>query len=146
VEPARDDCRFCKIVARSVPAAIVFEDDRTMAFLDNHPLFLGHALLVPKAHYETLPDLPPDLIAPLFGNAQLLARAVQEALTADGTFIAINNKVSQSVPHLHVHVVPRRFKDGLKGFFWPRQLYPSPEEMESTAQAIDGAFTRLRTT
>jgi histidine triad (HIT) family protein len=144
VAPASEDCRFCQIVARALPAAIAFEDELTMAFLDSHPLFFGHALLVPKIHYETLPDLPPYLLAPLFGNAQLLVRAVQEALTADGSFIAINNTVSQSVPHLHVHVVPRRFKDGLKGFFWPRQLYPSPEDMEATARAIGDAFTRLR--
>ena len=139
-----DQCRFCKIVMRAVPAAIAFEDESTLAFLDHHPLFLGHALLVPKSHYETLVDLPPELISPLFGNAQLLSRAVQDATSSEGTFIAINNRVSQSVPHLHVHVVPRRFKDGLKGFFWPRQLYPSPEAMQETADAIGAAMTRLQ--
>src|SRR5207253_5894555 len=107
-------------------------------------LFLGHALLVPKAHYETLPELPEGLLAPLFGNAQLLSRAVQEALTADGTFIAINNKVSQSVPHLHVHVVPRRFKDGMKGFFWPRTRYASEAAAREAQHALRAALEELR--
>ena len=95
-----------------------------MAFLDRRPLFPGHCLLVPKTHYETLTDLPQQLVTDLFTNAQVLARAVEKAMEAEGTFVAINNRISQSVPHLHVHVVPRRRNDGLRGFFWPRQGYP----------------------
>ena len=104
------------------------------------PLFLGHVLLTPKDHYETLPDLPSHLVQPLFTNAQLLALAVKQGLGADGTFIAINNIVSQSVPHLHVHIVPRRRKDGLRGFFWPRHKYDSDDEMAATAQQIRAAL------
>ena len=118
-----NNCTFCKIIRGELQSHIVFADDVSLAFLDQRPVFPGHCLLVPKEHHETLADLPADLIAPLFANAQLLARAVELGLQADGTFVAMNNRVSQSVPHLHIHVVPRRRKDGLKGFFWPRQPY-----------------------
>jgi histidine triad (HIT) family protein len=101
-------------------------------------------LLIPKQHYETLADLPDALIQPIFANARLLARAVEAALEADGTFVAINNRVSQSVPHLHVHIVPRRKKDGLRGFFWPRGTYTGPEESEKIRKSIANAVTRLR--
>ena len=107
-----------------------------MAFLDIRPIFPGHTLLVPRDHHETLADLPDDLIGPLFATARLLSRAVPDAVDAHGTFVAMNNKVSQSVPHLHVHVVPRRPKDGLRGFFWPRQKYTSDDERERVAEAI----------
>src|SRR6266545_5318456 len=117
-------CLFCRIIASEVSAAVVFEDEVSLAFLDHKPLFPGHCLLVPRAHYETLADLPASLVGPLFQNAQLLERAIEEGLGADGTFVALNNIVSQSVPHVHIHLVPRRRKDGLKGFFWPRQRYP----------------------
>jgi histidine triad (HIT) family protein len=100
---------------------------------------LGHVLLVPRAHHETLADLPPDVLGPLFTAAQRLARAVESALLADGTFVAINNKVSQSVPHLHVHIVPRKKKDGLRGFFWPRQKYASEDEAARVAEQIRDA-------
>jgi histidine triad (HIT) family protein len=106
---------------------VVLEDDSFVAFLDHRPLFPGHCLLVPRAHHETLGDLPARLVAPLFLNARLLARAVERAFGADGSFVAINNRVSQSVPHLHVHVVPRRRRDGLRGFFWPRGRYADGE-------------------
>src|SRR6266404_8312638 len=106
-------CLFCKITNREVTARLVFEDEISLAFLDHRPVFPGHCLLIPKAHYETLTDLPDRLIGPFFKNAQLLAGAVESALAAHGTFVAINNRVSQSVPHLHVHIVPRRRKDGL---------------------------------
>ena len=119
--PTEDRCVFCAIVAGATPAHIVAGDDDTLAFLDVRPVFPGHVLLVPRDHYDTLGDLPPALVAPLFAAAQRLALAVQAGMEADGTFVAINNTVSQSVPHLHVHVVPRRRKDGLRGFFWPRQ-------------------------
>jgi histidine triad (HIT) family protein len=118
------DCPFCKIVRSEAQSYNVFEDDLTLAFLDKRPLFPGHCLLIPKSHYETLIDLPASLVRPLFQNAQLLARAMEEGLQAEGTFVAINNRISQSVPHLHIHIVPRHKKDGLKGFFWPRQHYP----------------------
>lgn len=111
----------------------------SLAFLDHRPLFPGHSLLVPRQHYETLGDLPPDLVGPFFGAAQLLARAVQAAMKAEGSLVAINNRVSQSVPHLHVHVVPRRKKDGLRGFFWPRYPYKSESEMEDVQRAIRAA-------
>jgi len=133
------DCVFCRIVAGEVPAHVVAGDEDTLAFLDARPVFPGHVLLVPRAHYETLTDLPPALVAPLFAAAQRLAGAVQSAMEADGTFVAMNNTVSQSVPHLHVHVVPRRRKDGLRGFFWPRQKYPSEEEMAAVAARIRAA-------
>src|SRR5688572_10116409 len=109
-----ENCLFCRIVSGEVPAVVVFEDDKTLAFLDHRPLFPGHTLLVPREHYETLADLPVQQVEPLFTNAQLLSRVIEAAMDAEGTFVAMNNRVSQSVPHLHVHVVPRRRKDGLK--------------------------------
>jgi len=141
-EPA--DCLFDRIVAGVVAAPVVFEDESSLAFLDHRPIFPGHTLLIPKQHYETLADLPEALIQPFFANAQLLAGAIEAALAADGTFIAINNRVSQSVPHLHVHIVPRRKKDGLRGFFWPRGTYHGPDEAEKIRKNIAAAVTRLR--
>ena len=119
---------------------MVLDDEVCLAFLDTRPVFPGHVLLVPRDHHETLVDLPPVLVEPLFSRARLLAAAVPAALDATGTFVAVNNKVSQSVPHLHVHVVPRRPKDGLRGFFWPRQKYGSDEERTATADAIRAAI------
>src|SRR6185503_21054251 len=112
------------------------------AFLDNRPLFHGHTLVVPRDHYETLADLPDELVAPLFEAARLLSKAVPEAMGKPGAFVAINNIVSQSVPHLHVHVVPRKPKDGLRGFFWPRTKYDSDAEAASYAQKISDAIGR----
>jgi histidine triad (HIT) family protein len=129
-------CTFCAIVAGDLPAARVLEDDLCVAFLDARPLFHGHVLLVPRTHVETLPDLPPDAVGPLFTRAQRLSVAVREAMEAAGTFVAMNNVVSQSVPHLHVHVVPRNFKDGLRGFFWPRTKYADDAERDAVAQRI----------
>lgn len=123
---------------------MVLEDEHCLAFLDNRPLFPGHCLLIPRTHVETLPELPSELIAPLFHNAQLLSHAVPGALQAQGSFVAINNKVSQSVPHLHVHIVPRNNRDGLKGFFWPRHGYSSEVHMRETAAAIRAAVGRGR--
>ena len=120
-------CRFCQLISGEVESYIVFEDEVSLAFLDYRPLFHGHCLVVPKGHYETLMDLPPRLIAPLFTNVQLMAQAVETGLKAEGSFVAINNRVSQSVPHLHIHVVPRRRMDGLRGFFWPRHPYEDKE-------------------
>ncbi len=129
-------CTFCDIVSGDQAADIVFEDETSLAFLDIRPVFPGHTLLIPRTHVETLPDLPDELVGPLFTNARLLSKAIPDALKADGSFVAINNKISQSVPHLHVHVVPRRAKDGLRGFFWPRTKYRSDDERTRVADAI----------
>lgn len=137
-------CLFCQIATGAVAAPLVFQDETSIAFLDHRPVFPGHTLLIPKQHYETLADLPAALVQPYFAGAQLLARAVELAMVADGTFVGINNRVSQSVPHLHVHIVPRRKKDGLRGFFWPRQPYKTPEEDEEIRKKIAGTVDRLR--
>jgi len=141
---AAADCIFCQIVAGSLAAPVVFEDESSLAFLDHRPVFPGHVLLMPRPHYETLADLPAEMLQPFFGDAQLIARAVEQAMGAEGTFVAMNNRVSQSVPHLHVHIVPRRRKDGLRGFFWPRQKYESPEAMERVREMIRQAVRQLR--
>ena len=133
---ANESCLFCRIVSGELPAIVVYEDENSLAFLDHRPLFHGHTLLVPRRHVETLGELPASLVGPLFKAAQTLARAVEPALGAEGTFVAMNNRVSQSVPHLHVHVVPRRKKDGLKGFFWPRTKYKNEEEMLEVKKLI----------
>ena len=127
---------FCKIAGKNLAAYIVYEDEEVIAFLDSHPLFPGHVLLSPLKHYETLLDLPPELAVSMMLKTQLLARAVQSAMEAEGTFIAVNNYVSQTVPHLHIHVVPRRRRDGLRGFFWPRQQYKDDAAREAARTAI----------
>ena len=139
-----ENCLFCRIVSGEVPAVVVYEDANTFAFLDHRPLFPGHTLLVPREHYETLGDLPATQVGPLFKTAQLLSRAVESAMEAEGSFVAMNNRVSQSVPHLHVHIVPRRRKDGLKGFFWPRTKYKSDDEMEIIRQKISSKIKQLK--
>ena len=139
-----ENCLFCRIVSGEVSAVVVYEDANTFAFLDHRPLFPGHTLLVPREHYETLADLPAAQVGPLFKNAQLLSRAVESAMAAEGSFVAMNNRVSQSVPHLHVHIVPRRRKDGLKGFFWPRTKYKSDEELEITREKISSKIKQLK--
>jgi histidine triad (HIT) family protein len=136
-------CKFCDI-ASGAEADVVFEDEISIAFLDVRPVFPGHTLLIPRAHHETLPDLPPDLLPPFFRNAQTLTRAVQDAMDADGVFNAINNRISQSVPHLHLHVVPRRKGDGLRGFFWPRQRYRDGAEAAGVRDAIRAAVSRAK--
>ncbi len=138
-----NSCVFCKIAARSVPADIVYENSESVAFLDARPVFPGHVLLCPREHYATLLDLPPQLTGPMLETTQLLARAIEAALDADGTFIAINNRVSQTVPHLHVHIVPRKHRDGLKGFFWPRHSYKDDADRESVRNAIDREIQKL---
>lgn len=139
-----DNCLFCRIVSGEVPATIVYEDNDSLAFLDHRPLFHGHTLLVPREHFETLGDVSPQLIEPYFRAAQLLSLVVESALDAEGTFVAMNNRVSQSVPHLHVHIVPRRRKDGLKGFFWPRTKYKSDEEMKEVQSKIQAALKKIK--
>jgi len=133
---ADPNCRFCQIIAGDERAHVVFEGEQTLAFLDNRPLFPGHSLLVPRDHYETLGDLPDELIEPLFDAARLLSVAIPKAMKKPGSFVAMNNVVSQSVPHLHVHVVPRKPKDGLRGFFWPRTKYESEDQMREVAQRV----------
>lgn len=135
------DCAFCEIVAGRRPVQVVLDEGSAMAFLDNRPLFKGHVLLVPRTHYETLADLPGDLLGPYFGLAQRLSAAMETALGAAGSFVALNNRISQSVPHLHTHVVPRNRKDGLRGFFWPRTKYDSDEEAREYAARIRSALT-----
>jgi histidine triad (HIT) family protein len=132
-------CRFCRIAAGE-GAGFVFESGISVAFLDNRPLFPGHTLLIPREHYETLADLPADLVGPFFSAVQTLNRAVEKAMGAEGVFNAINNRVSQSVPHLHVHIVPRRKGDGLRGFFWPRGKYRDEAEEAAVREAIRAAL------
>jgi histidine triad (HIT) family protein len=139
-----ESCMFCRIIGGEVSSYTVLEDDVTLAFLDHRPLFPGHCLLVPKTHYGTLLDLPAALLTPLMANAQLLARAVERGLEAHGSFVAINNRISQSVPHLHIHVVPRRRKDGLKGFFWPRQPYKDEGSIAAVQQTLQQAIAQVQ--
>jgi histidine triad (HIT) family protein len=134
--PELGSCRFCEIAAGNGEATIVFEDSISVAFLDEKPLFEGHCLLITRTHYQTFLDLPRDLIGPLFLNAQHLAEAVQSGMRAEGTFMAINNTVSQSVAHFHIHVVPRRKGDGLRGFFWPRRRYRTEEDLLAVQKAL----------
>jgi histidine triad (HIT) family protein len=129
-------CTFCRIVAGDAPAHVVLDDDVAVGFLDIRPLFPGHVLLVPRDHVEVLPDLPAPLVGPLFERAQRIAAAVVEVLGAQGSFVAMNNTVSQSVPHLHVHVVPRTKGDGLRGFFWPRTGYDSDDHAADVAARL----------
>jgi len=136
----RADCLFCRIADGGMQAHVVAESAEGIAFLDHRPVFPGHCLIIPRAHADTLADLPADAVGPYFLFVQRIARAVESGLHADGTFVAMNNKVSQSVPHLHVHIVPRRKKDGLRGFFWPRQKYENDEAAERTRDAIRDAL------
>lgn len=130
-------CVFCKIARRQLPASVVYETDDVIAFLDSHPLFPGHVLLCPREHCATLMDVPKNLGGALMDATQLLAGAVESAMSAEGTFIAVNNRVSQTVPHLHIHVVPRRRGDGLRGFFWPRNRYKDDQAREAARTAIE---------
>jgi histidine triad (HIT) family protein len=139
-----NDCIFCKIAAGQIESHVVYEDELTIVFLDNGPLFPGHCLVCPRVHYDTLMDMPSGKLEPLFATTQMIALAVEKGLAAEGSFIAVNNRVSQSVPHLHVHVIPRRRGDGLKGFFWPRRPYKNKEEMAETRDRLRAAITSLR--
>ena len=137
------NCLFCRIAAGEAEAAIVLDEPHAVAFLDHRPLFHGHTLLIPREHHVTLPDLPPDQVSGYFSTAQRLATAVQEAMGATGSFVAMNNIVSQSVPHLHTHIVPRNPKDGLRGFFWPRTKYEG-DEMEQAAERVRAALEKSK--
>jgi histidine triad (HIT) family protein len=129
-------CEFCAIAEGRAEASVVWSGRDSIAFLDRRPLFPGHCLLIPRAHVETLTDAPGAEVAALFVTARLLASAVERGLAAEGSFVAVNNRISQSVPHLHIHIVPRRKGDGLKGFFWPRRAYRDNNEMEAARRAI----------
>jgi histidine triad (HIT) family protein len=130
------ECLFCRIIAGEIPADIVLSDPEVVAFLDARPVFKGHVLVVPRQHVVTLADLPPGRVGPVFERVRLVSAAMPDALGAQGSFVGINNTVSQSVPHLHVHVVPRTKGDGLRGFFWPRQKYADAGEAAGYAKAI----------
>jgi histidine triad (HIT) family protein len=136
VSPTDPSCTFCRVVAGTLAAHVVLDEPHAVAFLDHRPLFPGHTLVVPRDHIPTLPDLPVEELGPYFRVVQRVAAALPPTVDAVGTFVAENNVVSQSVPHLHVHVVPRRPKDGLRGFFWPRGRYESDEEMTAVADAL----------
>ncbi|MGP3923228.1 HIT family protein [Streptomyces sp. 8N616] len=135
-----ENCRFCAIVAGEVASHRVFEDGTVVAFLDARPLFPGHVLVVPRRHFETLADLPASDVGPFFSRVQQIAGAVERAMAAAGSFVAANNRVSQSVPHFHVHVVPRNRKDGLRGFFWPRTRYADEAQAEEVAARVRAAL------
>nr|WP_206314076.1 HIT family protein [Streptomyces coryli] len=132
---------FCRIAAAELPAYRVYEDDDAVAFLDTRPLFPGHTLVLPRRHIETLTDLPAAGVGPFFARVQEIAGAVERGMAAAGTFVAMNNRISQSVPHLHVHVVPRNRKDGLRGFFWPRTTYRDEAHAEETADRVRSALS-----
>lgn len=138
--PDAAGCVFCRILAGELPAHRVYEDEETVAFLDRRPLFHGHTLVVPRLHIETLTDLPEERVGPYFRAVRLLAGAVERGMAAAGSFVAENNRVSQSVPHLHVHIVPRNRKDGLRGFFWPRHTYADDAEAERAAERVRSAL------
>lgn len=133
-------CVFCQIVDGALPSHIVLDDTVCMAFLDQRPLFPGHTLLIPKAHHETLGELPPEFVEPLFARARRLAQVMEADFGAAGSFVAMNNRISQSVPHLHVHVVPRNPKDGLRGFFWPRTKYDHDDHAAEVAAELAAAY------
>jgi histidine triad (HIT) family protein len=134
-------CKFCQIIAGEIPAHVVLDTDDVVAFLDHRPLFHGHTLVLPREHVETLVDVPQAFIGPFFLEVQRVTAAVTAAMEAQGTFVAENNVVSQSVPHLHIHVVPRRRKDGLRGFFWPRTRYASSAQAAEVAARIRGRIS-----
>ena len=136
MSPADPTCTVCRIVTGELSAHIVLDAPEAVAFLDHRPLFPGHTLVVPRDHVATLPDLPRADVGPFFLVVQRVAAAMPDAVDAAGTFVAANNVVSQSLPHFHVHVVPRRPKDGLRGFFWPRQHYETPEQMAEVAERL----------
>ena len=135
------DCLFCSIIAGSKPAHVVLETPEVVAFLDVRPVFKGHTLVAPRQHIATLVELPDELTVPLFGAARSVAAAVRTAFDAQGSFVAVNNVVSQSVPHLHVHVVPRTKGDGLRGFFWPRTKYTDDAEAAEYAGKLRAALS-----
>lgn len=142
---SRSGCEFCRIIAGEKDANAVHDGPVGFAFLDHRPLFPGHTLVLPRTHRETLLDLPSDDVGAFFTLVRTVTAAVESAMDAHGSFVAMNNRVSQSVPHLHVHVVPRNPKDGLRGFFWPRNPYESEEDAAEVAARVRGAIDHLLT-
>lgn len=136
----QESCKFCRIAAGLAPSDVVYDDDSVIAFLDARPLFPGHVLVTPKNHVGTLWELPDELVSPLMRVVRGASKVMLSAMNAEGSFVAVNNRVSQSVPHLHVHVVPRSKGDGLRGFFWPRVPYESDEHRERTARVLADAL------
>jgi histidine triad (HIT) family protein len=139
----KSDCIFCKIANGDIKADVIDEDEDTVTFLDASPVFPGHLLIVPRRHFETLADLPDSLLAPVFLQARRATQAVVAGLGAEGSFMAVNNKISQTVPHLHVHVIPRRKGDGMKGFFWPRLNYTDDSHRQEVVGKLKQAFQNL---
>ncbi len=136
-------CLFCRMIQGEVATPVVYESEVAFAFLDKRPLFPGHCLVLPRRHIETLAVMPSELLGAFFGEVKLVTRAVETAMEAQGTFVAMNNRISQSVPHLHVHVVPRNRGDGLRGFFWPRTRYADADEEERVRVSIEGSIRAL---
>jgi histidine triad (HIT) family protein len=141
---AKSECAFCAIQTNDADCFRVWEDENTLVFLDYRPLFPGHCLLITKAHNATFAELPSSLMHAIFDNVRIVSIAVQKAMEAEGTFVAINNIVSQSVPHFHVHIVPRRKGDGLRGFFWPRTKYGNDAQAAAVASSIRQEIVRLK--
>jgi histidine triad (HIT) family protein len=141
-----DTCLFCRMIQGEVATPVVYESEVAFAFLDHRPLFPGHCLVLPRRHIETLATVPPEVLGPFFAEVQLVTRAVEVAMEAQGSFVAMNNRISQSVPHLHVHVVPRNRGDGLKGFFWPRTRYASGDETERVRALVEAGIRALNGT
>jgi histidine triad (HIT) family protein len=139
----RDGCLFCRIVSGEINAYRVYEDGNMLVFLDSGPIFEGHCLICPKDHVDNIHDLPAGLMQPLLETAQLIGAAVEKGLGAEGSFMALNNTVSQSVPHFHLHVIPRRKGDGMKGFFWPRRPYRDEAHMIATQEVLKKAVAEL---
>lgn len=135
-ETPMGECVFCRIVRGETEAHLIHADAHTLSFLDHNPLFPGHVLVIPRMHHATLPDLPPELLAPLFGHARRIARGLKWALGLDGTFVAINNGVGQSVPHLHVHVIPRRMGDGMRDLYLPRKDFADADERANVVRTL----------
>ena len=139
-QSTKPTCEFCAIVAGEAPGHVVYSDSDVMAFFDHRPVFKGHTLVIPRQHVVTLPELSDELLVPVFSVARRVAKAMEAGFGADGTFVANNNRISQTVFHLHVHVIPRHEKDGLRGFFWPRVKYESEEEAAEIAARLRAAI------
>ena len=143
-DSAAESCPFCSILAGKASGTVVFKEGLTACILDRSPVFLGHALIMPMKHYSLLKDIPAKVLADMQLRAKMLSEAMEESLKCDGTLIILNNKVSQSVNHVHMHVIPRRYGDGLKHFMWPRRTYTSDEEMRSVAEEISKAYKSIK--
>lgn len=139
-----ESCIFCQVIAGEIPGALVLDEPECLTYLDLNPLIPGHCVLVPRQHYPTLLEAPDKLIGTLFSNAKLIAKAMEEALGAEGTFVGMNNKINQDVPHLHIHIVPRRLKDGLRGFMWRRKPYEDNTEIREVQKKLRIALLKMK--